>query len=104
MRCRGRPATHRTRSASFTVAGEQTELALTIGPNGRLERISFKRWGNSEGAEFRYADFGCLVENERTFGAYTIPSHLRAGWHVGAETFESGGEFFRVVIDDAHYR
>jgi hypothetical protein len=37
-------------------------------------------------------------------GPTTIPSHLRAGWHVGAETFESGGEFFRVIIDDAQYR
>jgi hypothetical protein len=90
--------------ASFTVAGEHMELALTIGPNGRLERISFKRWGNPEGGEFRYADFGCLVENERTFGAYTIPSGLRAGWHFGAEAFESGDEFFRVIIENAQYR
>jgi uncharacterized protein DUF6544 len=90
--------------ASFTVAGERTELALTIAPNGRLERIAFKRWGNPEGAEFRYADFSALVEDERTFGAYTIPSRLRAGWHFGADAFESGGEFFRVTIDEAQYR
>jgi hypothetical protein len=90
--------------AAFTLLGERAELALTIAPNGRLERITFKRWGNPEGAEFRYADFGALVEQERTFGPYTIPSRLRAGWHFGVEAFESGGEFFRVIIDDAQYR
>jgi hypothetical protein len=90
--------------ASFTVAGEQTELSPTIGPNGRLESISLKRWGNPEGADFRYADFGGVVEDERTFGAYTIPSRLRAGWHFGTARFEAGGEFFRVIIDDAQYR
>jgi len=37
----------------------------------------------------------------RSFGGYTLPTRLRAGWHFGTERFESEGEFFRVTIDDA---
>jgi hypothetical protein len=73
-------------------------------PDHQCTRGNSQRWGNPEGAEFRYADFGALVENERAFGAYTIPSRLRAGWHFGTERCESGGEFFRVTIDEARYR
>jgi len=44
------------------------------------------------------------VTRERSFGGYTLPTRLRAGWHFGTERFESEGEFFRVTIDDAVFR
>jgi uncharacterized protein DUF6920 len=71
---------------------------------GRLQSVNMPRWGNPEGAEFHYANCGGWVEEERTFGGYTIPSHLRVGWYFGSERFESEGEFFRVTIDEAAYR
>ena len=88
----------------FTVMGEPAELLLTIGGSGQLQQISLPRWGNPDGGPFQHHLFGGIVEDERTFSGYTIPTRLRIGWHAGTERFESGGEFFRVTVDDASYR
>jgi hypothetical protein len=90
--------------ANFTVLGEWAELILTVDRSGRLERIKFQRWGNPEGVEHHYADFGGLAEEEATFGDYTIPTSLRLGWFFGSNCFESKGEFFRCTVDNAIYR
>lgn len=90
--------------ASFAVQGEKVEPTFAVDGAGRLESLELKRWGNPEDADFHYADFGGFVEDEGTFGGYTIPTRLRVGWHFGGERFESEGEFFRVTIDDAQYQ
>jgi hypothetical protein len=69
-----------------------------------LERVKFLRWGNPDGGEHHYVDFGGVVEAEQTFGDYTIPTQLRLGWFFDSERFESEGEFFRCTIDNAIYR
>jgi hypothetical protein len=90
--------------ARFKTHGETLQLELVTDDRGRLGTISLPRWGNPEGAEFHYVNFGAIVESENTFGGYTIPTRLRAGWHFGTDRFESEGEFFRATIDDATYR
>ena len=90
--------------SSFGVQGEQAELDFTIDQTGRLKTFKLPRWGNPDGAEFRYVDFGGTLEDDRTFCGYTIPTRLRIGWYFGSERFESEGEFFRATIDDAIYR
>jgi hypothetical protein len=90
--------------ARLVVAGEAAELTLTLDDKGALRSISLPRWGNPEGKEFRYLDFGGVVEEERCFGGYTIPSRIRAGYYFGSARFEAEGEFFRGTIDDAVYR
>lgn len=89
--------------ASFSVQGEKVEPTLAVDAGGRLQSLELKRWGNPENADFHYADFGGLVEDEATFSGYTIPTRMRAGWYFGDERFEAEGEFFRVTIDDAQY-
>ncbi len=90
--------------ASFTAQGEQAELDFTLDPTGRLKTAQLPRWGNPDGTEHRYVDFGAIVEDEGTFGGYTIPTRLRVGWYFGSERFEPEGEFFRATIDEAIYR
>ena len=90
--------------SSFVVQGDRAELDFTIDRSGRLKTTKLPRWGNPEGAEFHYVDFGGILEQEATFCGYTIPTHLRAGWYFGSNRFESEGEFFRATIDDAIYR
>jgi hypothetical protein len=90
--------------ANFTTLDEPAELLLTIDDIGRLEQVKFKRWGNPEGGDHHYVDFGGMVEEESSFGNYTIPTHLRLGWFFGSDRFESEGEFFRCSIDNALYR
>jgi hypothetical protein len=98
--------------ANFTALGEQAELVLTIvgkaspleNRSGGLEKVKFLRWGNPEGGEHHYVDFGGTVSAEQTFGDYTIPTRLSLGWFFDSERFESEGEFFRCSIDEAIYR
>lgn len=90
--------------ASLTLLGERTELTLAVADNGTLQSIQYRRWGNPEGGVFHRVAFGGVVEEERTFGGYTIPSRLRVGWHFGTPRFEPEGEFFRVTVDEATFR
>jgi hypothetical protein len=90
--------------AQFTAHGEEAKIDCRIECDGRLRSINMPRWGNPGGLEFDYYNCGGLVEEEKTFGGYTIPSGMRVGWHFGTELFDSEGEFFRVTIDDASYR
>lgn len=90
--------------ARFTAHGETAEIDYTVNQSGRLETVSMPRWGNPGGGAFRYANCGGFVDEEGTFGGYTIPTRMRVGWHFGSDRFVSEGEFFRVVIDDAVYR
>lgn len=90
--------------AGLVAHGHEDSLQLTINDRGQLESVKLSRWGNPEGADFHYADFGGYVDEEGTFGGYTIPTRLRIGWFFGTEQFQSDGEFFRVTVDDASYR
>jgi hypothetical protein len=90
--------------ASFTVHGVKIELDLTLDGSGRLKTAELPRWGNPEGAGFHSADFGVMVEEEKTFDGYTIPTRLRAGWYFAGDRFAADGEFFRATIDSAEYR
>lgn len=84
--------------------GLATDVALAIDAQGRLESIKFSRWGNPDGGDFGYTEFGGVVEEENSFGRYTIPTRLRIGWYFGTDRFGRDGEFFRVTIDEARYR
>lgn len=90
--------------ATLPVPGEIATLDLTIGDDGGLRRLALVRWGNPGGGPFRALPFGGIVQEERTFGGYTIPSRLRIGWHIDGDRFEDDGEFFRVTVDEARYR
>jgi hypothetical protein len=91
-------------NARLTLLGETTELSFAVADTGRLENIHYLRWGNPEGAEFQYAPFGGTADAEASFDGYTIPTRLRVGWYFGTPRFETEGEFFRVTVDDAHFR
>ena len=101
-----------TLQSSFVVQGDRAKLNFTLvgkassleNQTGRLKTFKLPRWGSPDGAEFRYVDFGGILEEEGTFCGYTIPKRLRVGWYFGSERFESEGEFFRATIDDAIYR
>ncbi|WP_373545781.1 DUF6544 family protein [Chamaesiphon sp.] len=84
--------------SSFVVQGERAELDFTIDRSGRLKTFKLPRWGNPDGAESHYVDFGGILEEEGTFCGYTIPTSLRVGWYFGTDRYESEGEFFRCTL------
>ena len=77
---------------------------MTVNGTGRLQAVELDRWGNPDHGPFRLTRFGGFVDEESTFGGYTIPSRLRIGWHFGSDRFARDGELFRVTIDDAVFR
>jgi len=90
--------------AGISIGGHPTELRMTL-DHGRLIAVGLPRWGNPDGGPFREASFGAYVDQEATFGGYTIPARLRVGWHFDdAARFDAEGKFFEVSIDDASYR
>lgn len=94
--------THAT--ANLEIAGHNGSVIFELDREGRPLTVSTRRWGNPGGREFSLVPFGAMIEAERAFGGYTIPSRLRVGWYFGTERFESEGEFFRCSIDEAVYR
>ena len=90
--------------ATVQVMGDEAEIALTVDRTGRLLQTAMRRWGNPAGGAFHEVPFGAIALEESTFGGYTIPTKLRAGWHVGSERFDSEGEFWRASITYATYR
>jgi len=88
--------------ATLRIGGEITTLTLLVAPDGRLRRSVISRWG--EGAaqgEPAYIPFTAEVIEERTFGGYTIPSRIVAGWWIHSDRFF---EFFQATIEEAEYR
>ncbi len=90
--------------ATLSYLGETTQLNFILSPTGQVEQFRFQRWGNPEGAEHHYVDFGGYVDGEGTFGGYIIPTQIRGGWYFGCDCFESEGDFFHASIDEAMYR
>ena len=84
-----------------TVDRKPTAITLSIPPEGRPREVSLKRWGNQTGTgEYDYIPFGVAFDEEGTFGGFTIPTRLRAGWWFGTERYN---EFFRATIEQAEF-
>jgi hypothetical protein len=90
--------------AGLWIHGQRSAVDLEVDADGSLRSLRLQRWGNPEGREFHFVDFGGRIEAEATFGGYTIPTRLRIGWHFGTDRFESDGEFFRAEVEDARFR
>ena len=97
-------ADERRLAAQVSFAGAVGHLTLDCDPDGRVRTIVGPRWGDPDGQGHRYVAFGGVVEAERSFDGYTIPSQLRLGWHYGGPRFVDEGEFFRVTVDAAAFR
>ena len=80
---------------TLTVDDLTATLTLTIDEQGRLKEVVLPRW-KDDVKEF--VPFDVVMEEEREFGGYTIPSLLRGGWRYGSERY---AEFFRFTIEQA---
>jgi hypothetical protein len=85
-------------NAALTVDGETTTLSFTIDVEGRLRQVSLPRW---QADDRTYVPYGVLIDEERTFGGYTIPSKIRIGWWFGTERYD---ESIRLTIEAAQFQ
>lgn len=98
---------------NFTSYDRPVELTLTTDTTGQLQTVMMQRWGNPTNSEFQLLPFGGIIEAEKTFDGYTIPTQVRIGWYLGrgsagvapsTNRFEPEEEFFRAVVDRASFR
>jgi len=78
------------------------QVSIDIDDAGSLRAVWFPRWGNPDKQPYREHCFGVEMRGERTFGGYTVPGELSAGWWYDSDRW-SDGEFFRCTIDDAEF-
>ncbi|NJM70722.1 MAG: hypothetical protein HC862_11100 [Scytonema sp. RU_4_4] len=92
-----------TIQASLKINDEPVTLTLTIDPaNGKLLKLSLPRWGDhTEDGSYTYIPFGGEYQEEHTFGGFTIPSLMGAGWWFGTDRYS---EFFCATIEQAEFR
>ncbi len=95
------PAEPNRAQVRLSVDGVETLLSLVVAPNGRLESASVPRWGDpTSSGTYGLHPFGGVLEGEATFGGYTIPARLRAGWGFGTPAYR---ESFRFEITRAAF-
>jgi hypothetical protein len=90
-----------TAAVTLDIDGELVSFTLVVAADGRLRRVTINRW-NSDPANgaVGYVPFVVEFEDEqRTFGGYTIPARLQAGWARDG-VFRP---FFVAEFDDAVY-
>jgi hypothetical protein len=78
--------------ATWSVPPERPELRITIAPDGAVRSYRALRWRS---AKHGYVPFGADVHAEGTFGAFTLPACLEAGWGHGSDAWSP---FFRCDV------
>ena len=73
-------------AGSVSIAGhpDKSALNITVAENGALKQVSMMRH-QMGGGHSGLASFGYRVEEECTFGGYTIPGRIVGSWHVGTD-------------------
>jgi hypothetical protein len=90
-----------TIQAHLKVDDEPVNLTLVIDADGKVLESYALRWGNhTPNGSWAYIPMGGKCYAERTFGGYTIPSQMSAGWWFGSEQYF---EFFQSAIEHAEF-
>jgi hypothetical protein len=90
--------------ATILAHGEESHLALTLNKQGAIQSFCLPRWGDPDKGEFRYENFGGIIEEEQTHDGITIPTKLNIGWFFGSDRFTQDGEFIRIIVDEIEFR
>jgi len=89
-------------AAAWTVHGERATLTLSLEPSGTVRQFAVLQWADPEKTgSFASIPYGGDVEEERTFGGYTIPSRTIGGWSFGTPRYS---EFSRATVEKAEFR
>jgi hypothetical protein len=77
------------------------EMTMTIDERGRVLEVVAMRWSDANpGKVFRLQPFGAAIEDEASFGGFTIPSVVHVGNNYGTDSYFP---FFNARIVGAKY-
>ncbi|HEY9771201.1 MAG TPA: DUF6544 family protein [Coleofasciculaceae cyanobacterium] len=88
-----------TIQANFHIDNEPIALTLNIDTNGKLLNVSLPRWGERKDGQWQYLLLGGEIQAEQTFGGYTVPAKIDAGYWFGNKYWS----FFQATIKQAIY-
>jgi len=90
--------------ATLRILDYEHHLHFTIDSEGRLKKLCYQRWGDPDQTGFRKGTFMAIIKEEGTFGGYTIPIHMRAGWSADDDDeLHPLEESHRIQVDKAEY-
>jgi hypothetical protein len=91
-----------TIQASLKADEEPITLTFVIDEQGKLLQSFLPRWGDqTEDKHYTEIPFGGRYQAEATFGGYTIPTQMGAGWGFGTERYF---EFIQTTVEQAQFR
>ncbi|MBD2892478.1 hypothetical protein amrb99_13880 [Actinomadura sp. RB99] len=88
--------------ADLIIGGTAHAVTVTVSPEGALTELTLDRWGAPEGGAFGRHVFGARFSGEASYGGYTVPAHVRAGWWYGTGRWDRE-EFIRFALDRAEF-
>lgn len=83
--------------ASIPIAGETVDVALKTTRDGAVISLTAQRWTRSDDGSWQWRTFGAHVLEEASFGGFTVPSRVVAGY---GDDFTGAGAFIRLIVDD----
>ncbi len=90
-----------TARVTFNTETHQTAIEMTIDESGRVVDVVAMRWSDANPDKvFRMQPFGGTIEDEATFGGFTIPSVVHVGNHYGTDDYFP---FFNAQVTAAKY-
>ena len=85
--------------AIVNLQGVLTPITIAVDSDGRVKEMTMPRWGNlTDDGHFEYIPYGAVIDEERSFGGYTIPSRIRVAWWHGTDRYL---EQIRLTVDTA---
>jgi len=94
-----------SRATALVPGGDRLcEVTLTVRATGELEKVTVPRWTDAGGTPWHEELFAAVCHSEGSFGGYTVPIHVSAGWGHGTPRWSTGGVFVRQVVDRIGYR
>ena len=61
--------------------------------------LTMQRYGNVGVPRWQHIPYGFSMEEEATFGGYTIPSKIRGGWWFGTERYDPEAASTFEIVD-----
>jgi hypothetical protein len=100
---RWKPVDEHSALALLPYGGDTLEVRITTADSGALQRVDIDRWARLGRGTYRLHPFTAEIHREATFGGYTVPSQLTAGYPSHTEPWP-GSAFIRTTIDEATFR
>jgi len=71
----------------------RSHVTIRVTPDGRLQRVTMRRWAAPDGRRYRLHTFVVEFDAEFDAGTMLVPDGISANWA------DAGGEFFRAELD-----